>query len=376
MGIFTHRFCSCCIGLLLANLGASGIAQEQAGAIPPPPSAKLPAPPAKTVLAWLGSGDPRLVAWGAYYAGQSKDPAAIAPMLELVTGWVEAENQSDPDGNLRVDAMTDVLDALIQRNVTVPTEGVSAIAGKFPVQAAILAARVPAAERLPLLQAWYDARNDGPRYLLARVAAMSLSKSPPPGFAASVLAETADRYSVQVVDGGEGWGGGSAGCCGAALVRRAPDWPPIYYYGLRENAPNSAAPLLIEAGGDRITYHRDLEPNGCPGPRALDDLTRQHLLLEMLHGDRSALRWKVSQNPELEWAGPTNFQVDLGRMIDTEEGKLRATVEALSDKGLLSDEEALSVRPKLLVTVIDRRQNSEPSLPRVESHDPHTTITF
>jgi hypothetical protein len=328
---------------------------------------------------WIESGEPRLIAWGAYFAAEDNVGSALAPMLELVDDWRTPANAGDaaPSDavNERQDAMAAVLDALIRRNVVVPPESLLAIGDSFPAQAAILATRLPIGDATPLLQSWYRERNDGKQPGLARLAAMMLAKSPPPGFAASVLAETEDHVQVTVVDPGLGFGSGSGGSymVGGGIPRR-PGWPLIYRYAIEENSQEIAHPLLIETGGDRITYQRTLEGSPRLSIRSLDDETRQHLLLEMLGGNRAALEWTTQQEIQLEWEGPANFLTDLRDLVDAEEAKLRETVEEFADMGLLSPDEAALVRPRLSVRVFDSRESKEPSLPDFEYSDLHTSV--
>ena len=323
---------------------------------------------------WLESGDPRLIAWGAYFAGQEKVNSALAPMLELVDDWQSPANPGDAANEQR-DAIAAVLDALIRRNVSVPPESLLAIDDSFPAEAAILASRLPIGDATPLLEAWYAQREGGKQPKLARLAAMMLAKSPPPGFASSVLAETEDHVQITVVDPGTGFGGGVGGSfmVGGGIPHR-PGWPFIYRYAIEENRQEAGHPPFIESGGDRITYQRTLE--GSPGLsiRSLDDETRQHLLLEMLGGNRTALEWATQQQISLEWEGPANFLVDLRNIVDEEESKLHSTVEEFADRGLLSPDEAARVRPRLSVHVFDARGSKGTSLPDFEYTNLHTSV--
>ncbi|MGB6686258.1 MAG: hypothetical protein WBE76_00280 [Terracidiphilus sp.] len=325
---------------------------------------------------WLESGDPRLIAWGAYFAGQDKVNSALAPMLELVDDWQTPVNAGDAAAHERQDAMAAVLDALILRNISVPPESLLAVGDSFPAQSAILASRLPIGEATPLLQNWYRERNEGKQPRLARLAAMMLAKSPPPGFAASVLAETEDHVQVTVVDPGTGFGSGGGICYGlGGGIPHRPGWPFIYRYALEENSQQIGHPLLIEAGGDRITYDRTLEGGEAFFQvRSLDDETRQHLLLEMLGGNRTALQWATQQQISLEWEGPANFLTDLRNIVNEEESKLRDTVEEFTDMGLLSPDEAARIRPRLSVLVFDSRESKEAPLPDFEYSDLHTSV--
>lgn len=108
--------------------------------------------------------------------------------------------------------------------------------------------------------------------------------------------------------------------------------------------------------------------------RSLNDETRHGLLLEMLGEDRSALQWKPDEFQSWEWHGAGNFQTDLEELVRAESAKLRETVNAFLDKGLLTADEAGSSMPRLLVVVDDDRENKVSELPQFDSSDPHVTV--
>lgn len=327
----------------------------------------------------LASDDPRLMAWGAYFAREKSDDSAVAPMMEIVERWEAPAKGSGSESRARTNAMLEILDAMIQRNRTVSTENLATLSTSFPDQAMVLASRLPMAEATPLLESWYAKRSEPKQTWLPRVAAMMLSKAPPAGFAASVLSESAEYYNVIVVDRDEFGGGTGFGCLGGSSSDPA-GWPPIYRYVIDErwtgdNARVVNDPLVVEAGGERIVYRRAVHPeNPCPGVRALNEITRQHLLLEMLGGDRTALEWEPREQETLHWAGTSNYLSELGKIVDAEESKLRDTVMALDAKGLLTGDEAATARPRLSVQIVDDRQLKEPKLPRFKSSDARTSV--
>src|SRR5208283_546293 len=98
-----------------------------------------------------------------------------------------------------------------------------------------------------------------------------------------------------------GFGGGCL--CGLAMRDRT-DWPPIFVYRLEENKAGSTDPVLIEAGGDRITYHRAEEGGGgggCgTGVGPLDDRARHDLLAEMVGLNKEAMPWKEQESASIQ----------------------------------------------------------------------------
>ncbi len=327
------------------------------------------------IESWLDSGDPRLTAWAAYFSVRNSDPSGDATMVEILDRWVQASSQRDELSGAEQDAFVAILDALIQHNRSVSPETLAALAEKFPAQAAILAGRLSIDESLPLLQSWYGLRKNGKSPALARIAAMMLSKSPPPGFASSILRETREIVQVSVVDPGVGVGGGSGSCFGVGDgISPRPGWPAIYRYAIEENAQKPDESFLVAAGGDRITYWRTTDPVRPMSIRSLGDETRRHLLLEMLGGNRTALQWETFQQQSLEWTGPDDFVSDLRQIVDGETTKLRETVDEFVAQGLVAPDEAAKARPRLFVRVIDDRRNADLPLPDFEYSDLFTSV--
>jgi hypothetical protein len=148
---------------------------------------------------------------------------------------------------------------------------------------------------------------------------------------------------------------------------------------MEENKPSTSDPLVIEAGGDRITYHRIGEREGwgsCFAVRSLNNATRYDLLAELLGVERKDISLKLEKTISIQWEGNQRFALDLLQQVDAEETLLHATVASLFAKGYLTDKEARSVRPRLSVTVCDMRKQTATPLPRLASSDPRTEITF
>jgi hypothetical protein len=334
-------------------------------------------PGPREIQSWLSSDDPRLVAWGAWFARETSDDGAATLMLLLVDRWTADERALADAETPQRDAMQQVLDALIQRQEQVSPAELSPLATIFPVQALILASRLPLAEATPLLLTWYGQRNEKADRSLARISAMLLSKDPPPGFAASVVEESEEQLFVIVLSlpGGMGWGGSS--CCGGAIRRPAPSgWPPPFSYRLRENQTKSSDPVVAEAGGDRIIWQRvqeNQEDGACPGISSLSSETRRHLILEMLGADGTALSWKTRENTSIVWSNKVDFLRQLKNLAEGEEARFRAVNQALETKRFLTQNEAETVRPRLLITLFDQRDSGEP-LPQWVPRDSRTTI--
>jgi hypothetical protein len=335
------------------------------------------------IRGWLMREDAQLVAWGAYFARERTDDGAVTLLLRQVDRW-------QPDGATqdRHDAMSAVLDALIERREVVSPERIGVLAGDFPVQAVILASRLPIAEATPLLLGWYgdgEARGDS---VLPRMAAMMLAKSPPPGFAGSVLAHSEEELSIAVRDDSEGLGnGGASGCCGDSLGQLpVKGWPPLFWYGLDENGlvsgpasehSQSGNVLVIEAGGDRITYRRGRTDQGsgsCNFPHGLDAGTRQHLIAEMLGISVEAMPWRVKESELIRWRSDGQYRSRLEAVVRSHEAQLEGTVAVLVAKGFVTADERIEVRPKLSILIFDERTTHCSTLPGVVLRDQRTAV--
>jgi hypothetical protein len=344
---------------------------------------------------WLRSDDPKLVSFGARFASESDDEAEITSLLGMVDRWDPAHRNPVPDEDHLL-AMSEVLHALIQRKAEVPTAGLSVVAMYFPDQAAILASRLRLEDAIPLLEAWYESgenvdrnrsgREGAARLLLARVAAMMLSKAPPQSFVASLLVQSEERLTVSVPSQGfkavNRPSGDSAATerCGEEFFNPPKsEWPPLWRYILEENAPGSDdGDVVTVAGGDKISYRRipeNLHVDDCNSPRQLDGENRHRLLADMLGVNEREMLWQARKQVPIQWKSGEQFKQDLNRLVGAEEAALRATVSEFYTKGLLTRSQLDTIRPKLYVFVFDDRQKIEPPsqpLPQLAIQDSRT----
>lgn len=92
----------------------------------------------------------------------------------------------------------------------------------------------------------------------------------------------------------------------------------------------------------------------------------------MLGVQDEEMPWKLRQDENIVWAGSENFRHELQNDVSSEEAKLRETVDDFHKRGLLTETEAASVRPKLSVWVSDERKPVGRALPVLQFHDPRT----
>lgn len=368
---------------LLLRVPLCGQAQPHPKSIPP-------------IEPLLRSDEPRLIALGAWEVVKRPDDAQIPLLIDLAERWDPAQRlrhgNSDP-----FDAMTVVLDALIQRRATPSPAAVLAISHAFPDQALILASRLPPSDSEAILRRWYQegratrralSEPDGPdRLLRARVAAMLLARDHPDEVAASILADSREQLAVSVIDpGSEGVDRCFFDCdpalqCLPEIADYAQTgWPPVFTYALEENDPYSERRngILVYAGGDTITWRRvqaEVHQDNCFVPRPLSPVTRHRLLAEMLRVRLTSIPWGPQMNLPLRWTADESFARDLSKQVTAEEARLRSTVKAFFDKGLLTRTQLETIRPRLSVLLFDDRRPVFPAraaLPVLAFHDPHT----
>ncbi|MDP9039152.1 MAG: hypothetical protein M3O20_13825 [Acidobacteriota bacterium] len=311
------------------------------------------------IQAWLKSNNPRLIAWGAYFARENNDAAALALAAGLVR---ESLYQGGPcllcGSAPQNAALSQVLDALIQRRITLSAEMLRYVSHSHPVQALILLSMLPSAEQTKDLEEYYSSGQDSLGF--SRASAMLLSKSPPRGFAASVLSGSEERLILHIalpVAGaklGFGSGLGARGGCGDyGPGTRDPGWPEQFYYLLHENDRTNADPLLVEAGGDRITWERAAGGrfHSCSEVGALSSENRHHLLAEMLGERDEAMLWLTHKDMTIEKETEEQVKREIGAAILAEQVLLQKSVEEFQTKGLITADEAKTVLPKLSITI-------------------------
>ncbi len=315
----------------------------------------------------LHSNDPRLVAWAADFARRTHDTKIVAEMPALLEHWnIPYAYDGGESQAAQRRAVAAVLDTLIQVNAQVPIPAITAVAEFFPAQATILIARLPLSESRATLDDWtLELTGGGSGRILARVASMMLAKDPgrsrsfwnqeQMGFVASVIAASEMELRITVSSDSSVRGLGGTGGCGDFIGRAlAPGWPQVYIYDLVENDPQAPAPIVVDLDGDRIASRRFEEnrPWGsCNGVEGLDPSTRHRLIAHWLGVQEKDMSWQPVEGFTIMWTDKAAYQRRLGEITEAQREKLHATVEALRQRGLLTDGEAAAVSPRLIVTV-------------------------
>ncbi len=320
-----------------------------------------------TLHAWLHSDDPRLVAWAADFARRRHDATIIAEMPDvLLHASMSLAYLNYERPILQADAIQAVLDSLIQENAHVPVRAIEVIAPYFSAQAAILISRLPLSESRVTLQDWtYGATGAWGGRMLARIASMILTKDPGPsqgmwgrytmGFVASVVAASESELQITVSPTTiVGELGGSAACGDSFSRKQPPGWPPIYTYDLVENDPDASVPVIVDLDGDRIAFRRFDEYGGwgsCNGVDDLNSYTRHRLIAYWLGIPAKEMTWQPVELRTIQWTDAAAYQRQLGEIVESQRRKLHATVEALRQRGLMSEGEAERYAPRLVVTI-------------------------
>lgn len=337
-------------------------------------------PPEETTETWLLSGNPRLVAWGAHYAVAAHSPALIDDLLALASRWqptIREEIDDSERGQLsprqeeKRDAMAEVLDALIQLNQSVPVETLRNLAPDFGNDVAVLLSRLPPDEAESVVFAFYGSPADHGKGL-QYVSAGLLAQHPLPGFAADLLRSISVSATILVVDPNSGAGFGGGRCGGAYAIstdRPRVGWPKIGQYVLSKQKTYGAFQLVTGVNPVYATrkelaqYLRDI----CGGGVYLSSSERLRLIAEMLELAPEAIPWQTDLTKDIEFQSLEQFHRAVLAFVAEQQQKYRATVAALSDRGLLTPAEAAESLPKLQLNLRDARSEGAAPIPEPEN---------
>lgn len=291
---------------------------------------------------WLHSGDPRLIAWAADFARRTHDAKIVAEMPTLLENWDTPPVLGTAESpTTQQQAITVILDTLIQENAKVSIKTITAIQETFFSQAAILISRLPLTESRSTLDDWtYGATGSWSGRALARIASMMLAKDPDPNFVARIVAESEENLEITITSANGIGGGSGSNTCGDSFGQKAAaDWPPVFLYDLAENPNDKDAILVVDLDGDRIASRRIDESKGwgsCFGILWLNPVTRHRLIAHWLGLPAKNMPWQPLEQFTIVWQDKADYQQQLGTIIESERQKLQATVSALQQKGLLT----------------------------------------
>jgi hypothetical protein len=319
---------------------------------------------------WLRSTDSHTVAWGAYLALRNGNQDVLPQLTSLAVAYPILPaplTVTEMDAHA---AMNQVLDAIIQLGGQIPAESAARLYPEFPVAAMILLSRGgPSAT--PLLLQFF--RQDSINRLAWLAAGNLLLDSKPRGFAAEILVKLVVEDVVYVVEPGAGAraGQGISQGCGDALgdpIRAG--WPPdVAYYFSTALQPGRT---LLSGGTDPVYYLRVQSTNGrssgfgeC-GVGIVPDEVRGHFLARLLGTSTDDPLIQSTASTAIEWRNDGQYLSEIAAFIEHEENRYTLIANKLVERGLLTAEERQSVRPTLMLEVVDHRRNRDGTLPTPE----------
>lgn len=101
---------------------------------------------------------------------------------------------------------------------------------------------------------------------------------------------------------------------------------------------------------------------------------RWNLLAELLGIAPNQMAWNHYDSESLDWISGAAFREDIRQLVSKREAELQLTGVALQSKGLLTDAEAKTTRPKLKISVYDHRSDAHTPLLWDSTSDPRTVI--
>jgi hypothetical protein len=337
----------------------------------PPTQAQAPSQattPTSSPGGWRGREEPKAVAWRAYDAMLTHDGSAIPELVSLASEWQPLFPQTlSDDGRWRHlsleqeqerDAMTVVLDALIQLKAPVPGTAMRTLATDFETAAAIILARMPVEESAPLSMDLYRSpvkENSTFQY----VSAALLVLHPRSGFAGKLLGDIKVRAKVfAIVPGGPEIGSGVGGSCMQPSRLERDDWPEIGQYRL-STEPSEGASILV--GGAEPIYVTRVESahylgNSCGmAGLYLGREQRRAFIAEMLGVPPEEIPWETDVATNIEFTSLGQFTGTLLAFIEEQQQMYRATAKELEARGLLVPSEVPQSLPHMEVDLTDAR---------------------
>lgn len=367
-------------GALLALLRVSLQAQQQTEIDSDPAAVvrSLQEHSAELARNWLQSADPRTQAWGAFLVLRDRQMQLIPDLLKILSTYRPTSGPDAAAEKDRDDALSEVLDALIQLNADVPGPESAKIYSWFPNQSLILLARSRQNTTSTLLKIFQTERElfrwlAAGNLLLTRRAA---------GFAAAVLEGLIVQATVLVHDPnqGGGRGGGPLSCWYFEVPPSRAGWPEIGTY-LISRASEAPASVLAE-GTYPVYFDREVNTgavfkliNRAAGCHLDQNLVRQQYLDPLLatFSEKAILRAHLDYSTE--WQGKESYTKDVLNFVQEEQQTFSRVVRELASKGLLLPGEAKIAHLNLDIRIWDARTAKEPALPKVPVFDPNITIT-
>jgi hypothetical protein len=356
-------------------------AQQQRPSLPTDPSAVLTMQGIQTAQlaeTWLHSGDPRLQAWSAYVILRDHHGSLIPDLVKMVSeydvaAWPIADGRRDQH-----DAMIAILDALIELRGPVLTADAARLYPEFPVQSLILLSLEGDPAFPYLLDIFRNEHSQRDAWLGA---GNMLAQRRIPGFAAAVLGNFTVRARIRVTTSGEPEAGsGIGGSCASSGEGKA-GWPVVGNYSF---AWRRTGAILLADGADPVYYMRwvsgayDRNRDQCCGPCTVAgpelDTYREHYLTTLLYAPLGNPSVRAYSNKEILWEGSAAYLAFLRSVVSRQEQLFSDVAGKLINAGLMTDEDAVTARPRLEITIVDDREDKTAPLPRFENLGENVTV--
>lgn len=310
-------------------------------------------------------------AWAAYLIGEYGLKDFAPALIEIL----------DPD-SLSPDWETGyiyraVLDSLIKLRVSVPYDKLMPLYERFPDETLIILARSPSQNSEALLSI-----AERPGRGVCWVAACNLlAESKAPGFASFLLKSLKIRVEIAVSEGGNkgSMGGGSSSSIGCGVSQVADGFPPTAYYQLTDEPKRDA--VVVAQGAHPIFYQRQVIEPGVTNQAWMSsydhsverDRYCHEYLAALLDQTASGLELRERYSKSIAWSGAQGYKVEVISLMELVTGNFERLKKQCVDKELLSESEAETLKPNLILTVNDLRKNKTPPLPEISGAAKVTT---
>jgi hypothetical protein len=302
-------------------------------------------------------------AWAAYLIGEYGLKEFAPALIELLN-----PNPIGPEWETAF-LYSAVLDSLIRLRVSAPSDSLMPLYKRFPDETLIILARSPSENGEALLSI-----AEQPGREVCWVAACNLlAESRAPGFAAFLLKSVKIKVEIAVFERGNvGYGGGIGGGWSGCGVFQVPDgFPPTARYQLIQEPIRDT--VVVAPGAHPVFYERQVIEPGVTNQRGMSvadhsvqrDLYCLEYLAALLGQSASELELRETYSKSIAWSGIERYKVDVISFRELVIGHFERLKKQCIERNLLSEAEAEALRPNLIITVMDMRENKTPPLPEI-----------
>jgi hypothetical protein len=306
----------------------------------------------------IQSASTRDRAWAAYLIGEYGLKEFAPDLIELLS-----PDLPGPEWEITY-VHRAALDSLIRLRVSAPSESLMPLYERFPDETLIILARSPSENSDVLLSI-----AEQPGRTVCWVAACNLlAESKAPGFAALLLKSLKIKIEIAVSERGNrmygsgGWGASIA--CGLTS-QITNDFPPTARYRLIQEPKRDA--VVIAPGAHPVFYERHaFGRGGSFGDQSVErDRYCLEYLVALFDQSVSQLALRESYFKAIAWSGTQQYKVEVISLRELVAGNFERLKKQCVERELLSEAEAEALRPNLIITVRDMRENKTPQLPEI-----------